>query len=562
MAKPHYEWTSVRGVKCIVWATKTNDTGLTNKQQAKIKKEKDRVGRSNLDTPILDKMKVGSRSQYCNIIIYTDFIDDWDMAIGTNYVEQRQKTSNIQGGYQIIISDEEDDDIFLSVIVYRTRKIMIQPGNREEKHLLTFLTHFQGISDSLSSTGADDTMVLEQEKPLMESSSMESNEDENNVFNGHDCVGRSHDVHNTSISSANQKSSAPEVQLVNTFGSPQQRVLPQEKESNSCENTEKTSTDLYMPACNLRVNLPPSDETETHYVKDISSKDCNLQMKLHYDKVTVNEVLCFIFNKMKKLPQDHIIKLCSDFYDEKEIDAGKSILFHDTEHVRNSKLRHIKRKGEHKKKNDLQDIMHVFNSIELCHMPTYVARDLSNLPPLSAYDTDVVGLHRDVQELKASMRLVLESRVEIKSLTQTLNDKLATLSDNTLQVPQMCGPTSTSTQSPVATSEDHLNPAQDSIVSITTLDSSSEEDESLAKTHSDEEHNSNLTSRSLSYANAAQRDQQNATSWTPGRSSSTLHTSTRDITDRDIGGIRQQDALTWKTQGISHRTRTVTNSSN
>ena len=376
---------------------------------------------------------------------------------------------------------------------------MIQPGNREEKHLLTFLTHFQGISDSLSSIGADDTMVLEQEKPLMESSSMASNEDGNDVFSGHDSVGRSHDVHNTSISSVNHESSAPETQLVNTFGSPQQRVLPQEKESNSCENTEKTSTDLYIPACNLRVNLPPSDETEIHDVKDISKKDCNLQMKLHSDKVTVNDVLCFVFNKMKKLPQDHIIKLCSDFYDEKEIDAEKSILFHDTEHVRNSKLRHIQRKGEHKKKNDLQDIMNVFNSTELCHMPAYVAHDLSNLPPLSAYDTDVVGLHRDVQELKASMRLVLESRVEIKSLTQTLNDKLATVYDNALQVPPKCGPPSTSTQSPVATSEDHHNPAQDSIVSNTTLDSSSEEDKLLAKTHSDEEHNSNLTSRSLSY---------------------------------------------------------------
>ena len=43
-------------------------------------------------------------------------------------MEQRQKTSSIQGGYQIIVSDEADDDIFLSVIVYRTRKIMIQPG--------------------------------------------------------------------------------------------------------------------------------------------------------------------------------------------------------------------------------------------------------------------------------------------------------------------------------------------------------------------------------------------------------------------------------------------------
>ena len=152
--------------------------------------------------------------------------------------------------------------------------------------------------------------------------------------------------------------------------------------------------------------------------------------------------------------------------------------------------------GRTQEKNDLQHIMHVFNSIEFVHMPTYVARDLSNLPPLSAYDTDVVGLHRDVQELKGSMRLVLESKVEIKSLTQTLNDKLATVSDDTLQVPQKCGPSSTSTQSPVATSEGHHNPAQDSIVSITTLDSSSEEDETLAKTHSDEEHSSNLTSTS------------------------------------------------------------------
>ena len=288
-------------------------------------------------------------------------------------MEQRQKTSSIQGRYQIIISDEADDDIFLSVIVYRTRKIMIQPGNREEKHLLTFLTHFQGISDSLSSIGTDDTMVLEQVKPLMESSSMESNEDANDALNDHDSVEKSHNMHNTSIPSVNQKSSSPETQSANIFRSPKQRMLPQEKESCSSENTEKTSTEFYVPACNMRVILPSTDESETHHVKDVSNVDCNLQMKHHSDKVTVNEVLCFIFNKMKKLPQDHIIKLCSDFYDEKEIDAGKSILYSDTEDVRNSKLRHIKRKGEHKKKNDLQDIMHVFNSIELCHMPTYVA---------------------------------------------------------------------------------------------------------------------------------------------------------------------------------------------
>ena len=98
------------------------------------------------------------------------------------------------------------------------------------------------------------------------------------------------------------------------------------------------------------------------------------------------------------------------------------------------------------------------------------------------------------------------------------------------------------------------------------MDSSSKEDETPAETHSDEEYNTNLASRSLTYVNTVQRvqrerDQQNA-SQTPRRPSSTFRNTTPDKTGRDIRVIRQQDALTWKTQGTSRRSRSATNSSN
>ena len=63
-------------------------------------------------------------------------------------------------------------------------------------------------------------------------------------------------------------------------------------------------------------------------------------------------------------------------------------------------------------------MINVFLTLELTDSPIYVARNLGNLPPLSAFDNDVLSLHRDVEQLKASMLLVHECRKDIADLAK------------------------------------------------------------------------------------------------------------------------------------------------
>ena len=207
--------------------------------------------------------------------------------------------------------------------------------------------------------------------------------------------------------------------------------------------------------------------------------------------------------------------MCSDFYDVEEVDAGKHLLYSDTEHVRNSRLRYIKRKGENKKKNDLQDIMHAFNNIELCNMPTYAARDLGNLPPLTAYDTDVGGLHRDVQELKASMRLILESRIDIKNLTLSINEKMNSLPTDNLQACNRNNPISVSVQTEVNTDDDcTIDEANESDTSTIAANHASHHEGAFVTIPGHTEHNDDCSSETVSptYAEALQSRQSNSDS--------------------------------------------------
>ncbi len=205
----------------------------------------------------------------------------------------------------------------------------------------------------------------------------------------------------------------------------------------SCSSRQNTQTinGAINTAC-ISQNLSASSLPMAQTAKRINESDADKESKQTVHNATQtqpsptgmnsvvksNELLCFIFNKMQKIPTDYIISLCTEFYSAEAIATGKQLLFNDTEHIRDSKLRYVKRTGSDKKKNDIIDIMKVFNSIEVKCLPTYAASDLNNLPPLNAFDTDVVGIYRDVQELKKNMQLVLESRSDIATLVQNLSE--------------------------------------------------------------------------------------------------------------------------------------------
>ena len=134
---------------------------------------------------------------------------------------------------------------------------------------------------------------------------------------------------------------------------------------------------------------------------------------------TVNELLCFISNKMDVMTQDLLVKLCTDFYGKGVIDNAKKLVYAKCNalNLDIALPRFVKRQGPKKKQSDVLDI------IGLCHevgskLPVFVARDLSNLPPVSANSFDVASLIRDIEDMK----LQLLGLADMSRLSREIND--------------------------------------------------------------------------------------------------------------------------------------------
>ncbi len=134
--------------------------------------------------------------------------------------------------------------------------------------------------------------------------------------------------------------------------------------------------------------------------------------------VVINELLCFLSNKTDSMPADLVRKLIFDFYDEKEIEAAKGYLF-DLQAPTNSQ-RLIKRKGPNRKNADIQDMQQILLSLDVAEVPCFVARDLSQLPPLSQDHFDLSSVLKDFQELKSDIEAVKDIRREVTLLKESL----------------------------------------------------------------------------------------------------------------------------------------------
>ena len=75
--------------------------------------------------------------------------------------------------------------------------------------------------------------------------------------------------------------------------------------------------------------------------------------------IVVNELLCFLSNKVRSMTYDSLMKLCMDFYDEETVIAAKSTLL---EHViiPQSDDKRKRRIGANKKASSMKDILSVF----------------------------------------------------------------------------------------------------------------------------------------------------------------------------------------------------------
>ncbi|XP_047534371.1 uncharacterized protein LOC125069012 [Vanessa atalanta] len=106
-----------------------------------------------------------------------------------------------------------------------------------------------------------------------------------------------------------------------------------------------------------------------------------------------------------------LVQICESNFNDADISTAKTILF-EAANCRST------RKGDGKNKRLLQDIIKVLKENEPASLPTFVAKDLHRLPPVTFDYVDVTSLLKDILVLKQNIHCIQTDYVKASELFQ------------------------------------------------------------------------------------------------------------------------------------------------
>lgn len=352
-----YEHSVVEDVECIVMKWVTGRTGSKTEAKEEIKRRKGikkELGYSNKNTPILDVKYQNAIRVFCDVIIYSENSSHWLEACKVFYKGRETYEKTLSGGTQLLVLTA-DGELQLSISCYfRTKLVMIQPGNRNEKHLLQFLRDFPYISACKQHSNVIDKQSLQKDS------------------NYKVCEGAADEM--------------------------TKKALPPASTARAKCATEAAYCSLLPEAKQQMVDVavqasPPAPSTP---------------------KLAINEVLCFLQNWLNDHTHESILKLCCDFYTQTEISQAKEVLFNNV----TTKRRKIKRKGTEKSKLDVQDMMVILLELELPHPVIFVSQNLSRIPPRDRDAFDIMHTTKEIDELKSIVQQLCDNQAAITRLVK------------------------------------------------------------------------------------------------------------------------------------------------
>jgi hypothetical protein len=119
-----------------------------------------------------------------------------------------------------------------------------------------------------------------------------------------------------------------------------------------------------------------------------------------------------------------------DFYTSDVIVDAKKLLFSSV----NTSRRLTSRKGDDKSINDLGDMLKVILELK-GDGPQFVAHDLSNIPPVSINNFDILHLLRDIQDIKSQMNMLTNGHSDLSKCVKALTTNVAQQSTSMLPPP-------------------------------------------------------------------------------------------------------------------------------
>ena len=141
----------------------------------------------------------------------------------------------------------------------------------------------------------------------------------------------------------------------------------------------------------------------------------------HVPIPVIDEMLCYIQNKIQSLTTDNLIKICMDHYPPEAITASKSLLYKTVKTKTTMKAR----RGAEKTIRHMEDIIMVMQEMDLTDPTVFVARNLMDLPSLALNDANTFKLIRDMENMKA----------EVKALTGVQADLLQVVREQNVNTP-------------------------------------------------------------------------------------------------------------------------------
>ena len=124
-----------------------------------------------------------------------------------------------------------------------------------------------------------------------------------------------------------------------------------------------------------------------------------------------------------------LVKLCVQSFDEATTKVAKDILY-DTAFNNRTAPRKVKCRGSNKKSADMKNILNIFLDFPSNHVPMYVAKDLSNLPPLSVNNFDIAKIIKDIEQLKVNVVILQEVQGTLLESHVYHTNQLVRMSEN------------------------------------------------------------------------------------------------------------------------------------
>ena len=139
---------------------------------------------------------------------------------------------------------------------------------------------------------------------------------------------------------------------------------------------------------------------------------------LNKPQFIVNELLCYIQNKIDTEPTETVINMAKHTFSYDEIHTAKIIIYKLVP-LAGKRLRTYR--GENKSFQDLHDIILHFHTAQLMEMPIFLSMDLSKLPPLTSAlkSNDLTAVLRRQERMQVEARAINETQQLMAKLLTT-----------------------------------------------------------------------------------------------------------------------------------------------